>query len=178
MNIPRDRALHCSTTVTSYTTPQDHSVSICFPFIQCLFLSLFILSFHLPLLLSASLFYFQYPLSISGLCLTVPPKPTLSARVIDEKGERVQKFNYTDMLETERERWGVRRKRNRRKKKQHHGEVPLTEVQLALLRTKDVIILFKITSEKLAIKRFITLRVTTGREALFMILLEQILLNI
>lgn len=138
---------------------------------------LILLSFHLPLLLSASLFFFSTPLSHSGL-LTVPPKPTLSARVIDEK--RVQKFNYTDILVTERERErGGRRKRNReRKKKQHLCETPLTEVQLALLRTKDVIILFKIKSEKLAIKRFITLGDTTGREALFMILLEQILLHI
>lgn len=52
------------------------------------------------------LFFFLSTLSLSGLRLSVPPKPTLSARVIDEKGERVQKFNYTDMLVTEGGRWG------------------------------------------------------------------------
>lgn len=144
-------------------------------------LSLFILSFHLPSLLSVSLFLY-FSLSVCVLCLSVPPKPTLSARVIDEKGERVQKFNYTDMPVTEKARdrggSGERETEKGRKKKHHPGETPLTKVQLALLRTKDMIILFKIMSEKLAIKRCITLRVTTGREALFMILLEQILLNI
>ncbi len=117
VKVPRDRALHCSTSVTSYTTLQDHSLSLCLPFIQCLLLSLFFSPFISLCSCLLLFFYFSVPpLSLSGL-LTVPPKPTLSARVIDEKGERVQKFNYTDMLVTERERDRGAEKEKQRKKK-------------------------------------------------------------
>lgn len=145
---------------------QLHSLSLCFPFLQCPFLSLFILSFHLPL---------------SGLRLSVPPKPPYQHVWLMKKGN-VCRNSIILTCWWQRERWGVggagEKETEKGRKKTVPYETPLTEVQLALLWTKDVIILFKIMSEKLAIKRFITLCVTIGREALFMILLEQLLLNI
>lgn len=162
MNVPRARALHCSTAVTRYTTPQDHSLSLCFPFIQCLFLSLFILSFHLPLLLSTSLYFifFLSTLSLSGLRTRVSLlNPPYQHVWLMKKGNVCwNSIILTCWWQRERDRGGVEKEKQRKtEKKQYRGETSLTEVQLALPWTKDVIILFKITPEKLAIKRFITL---------------------
>ncbi len=75
VNVPRDRALHCSTSVTSYTTLQDHSLSLCLPFIQCLLLSLFFSPF-ISLCSCLLLFFSQNPFSLSlgsWLSLLNPP---------------------------------------------------------------------------------------------------------
>jgi len=105
-------------------------------------------SFNVPL--SPYSFSLFISLSLSGLLLSVPPKPPYQHVWLMKKGN-VQEFNYTDMLVTEREMGGGAGEKETEKgrKKQCPSETPLTEVQLALLWTKDVIILFKIMSENL-----------------------------
>lgn len=173
MNI-QSTALHrTTTTITSYTTPQSFSL-FSIPSMSFSLLTYSLLSS--PFASVCFYFFFSVPSLSLGSAWVSLLNPPYQHVWLMKKGNVCR----NSIILTCWWQGGCWRKRNRerKKKKQCPSETPLTEVQLALLWTKDVIILFKIMSEKLAIKRFITSRVTIEREALFMIQLEQILLNI